>query len=134
MSKEDVDKEVRALLRASIDALRALEKFCDPNDGFAAQHEAVGWALEYLRDGFPEDVVAQCEGCFTVCLYGEQGHQSEDVCFCAACAPTWDDIKDQWESDNREETEDGQRDRFFESYKAHIARGGAGTDKVLYQL
>jgi hypothetical protein len=134
MSKEDVDKELRALLRNAVDGLRALEKFCDPEDGFAEQHKAVGWALEYLEDGFPDDVAGKCDGCFTICLYGEQGHQTDDVRFCAICAPTWDDIKDQWQEGGREEDEDGQRDRFFAALKAHLASGGQGTDKVLYQL
>ena len=132
MSKEDVDKELRGLLRTAIDALRALEKFCGPDDGFAAQRGAVGHALEYLEDDFPEDVAGKCEGCFNLCLYGEQGHQSEDICLCAECAPDWDDIKEQWETGDREETEDGQRTRFLDAYKAHIAAGGQGTDKVLY--
>jgi hemerythrin-like domain-containing protein len=52
----------------------------------------------------------------------------------AECAPDWDDIKEQWESGDREEEEDGQRDQFFAAYQAHIASGGQGTDKVLYQL
>jgi hypothetical protein len=134
MSKEDVDKEVRALLRTSIDALRALDKFCDPDDGFAEQHRAVGWALEYLEDGFPEDVAGKCEGCFNICLYGEMGHRdSEGICLCAECAPDWDDVKEQWDT-GREEEEDGQLDRFFAAYNAHIASGGQGTDKILYQL
>lgn len=130
-----VNIEVRTRLRAAINALVALRDFCKPDDGFAAQHHATCHALEYLENDFPEDVRGQCEGCLNLILYGDQGHPTEDGCtLCEKCSPAWDDIKAQWDEGNREEEEDGDKARFLEAYTAHIAGGGAGTDKVLYTL
>lgn len=113
----------------------ALRDYCKPEDGFHAQHHAVCHALEYLENDFTEDVRGQCEGCLNLVLYGDQGHQSEDGCIlCEECSPSWADIKRQWDDDNREEEEAGDRARFMEAYQGHIQGGGSPDDKVLYTL
>jgi len=128
---EEVDIELRKLLRTAFDALEALDAFCKPDNGFGPQSVEVGNATDELLDNFLEDAVGRCEGCTHIILVGDKGHHCrDDVNLCAECAYTWGEVKEQWDKDEHggDETDHA---RFVTAYDAHIAAGGKPTDKML---
>lgn len=135
MSQSEADIIRRAKLRAVFAAMADLDSVLDPKAGWMPQSIAVENAGEELKDNFPDDYRANCEGCRAVILYGDQGHDTSDGCtLCVECAPTWGDIRAQWEEEGREEEEEGDRARFMAGYEKHIAGGGSPDDKVLYLI
>lgn len=124
----------RAALRAAADALALLRKAVPEDQGFPTEPKACDEALDALIDGFPEDAAGQCESCDRMLIVGEKGHPCVDgVGLCANCAPSWADVKRQWD-EGRDEQDDGERQDFLDAYAKHIEGGGKPEDVVLYTL
>jgi hypothetical protein len=123
----------RDALRHAFCALDNLDRTL-PTDAMFGEADAVEQAKELLQTKFEEDVCGSCEGCGKVLIAGDKGHNTSDGCtLCADCAPSWEDIKRQWD-EGRDEEDDGERAGFLDAYQRHIEAGGSPDDKVLYTL
>lgn len=82
------------------------------------------------RDESHPDYVGECEGCGTMLFVGDTGLRCDDgPVVCGACAPTWKDVKAQWDADEMLDNDPELRATFMASYQKHLAAGGGADDK-----
>lgn len=132
------DLRRRNHLREAFRGLIGLLDDCREEDGMEPMRTAVLSARGELVEAFGDDVgigdvVGECLGCCTGIVKGDLGNTTTDSeYFCANCAPTWADIREDWLEHDDHEDED--RAAGLAAYDAHIARGGSPTDKPLHEL
>lgn len=130
----DPDDLRRRKLRAAFTALADLDQALNPNSDMPISI-AVENAVEGLKSAATNDFISTCEGCSGILLEGDHGQRcTEGELLCAECAASWGEIKDQWDKDEIEEEEPGQKARFMAKYDAHIAGGGSPDDLLTYPL
>jgi len=95
------------------------------DDGIAAIHQArkpfddaimaLDTQKQQLLDDHDADVAGTCEGCNTLLLAGDKGHDCNDgPVLCEACAPTWNDLRKQYDDMKA-------KGEFLDAFESHTA-------------
>lgn len=77
-----------------------------------------------------DEPITHCEGCSKPIYDGDSYHTGSDVDLCADCAPAFSDLLASPESFADSEGEPLTPEAATALYDAHIAAGGAPTDKI----
>ena len=130
----DNTEQLRSILAGLAKAEGVLDAAMKP---FRDAARALDDVKEEILDALGVDIAGRCETCTAILLDGDKGHrcQDGDPIFCAACAPTWGDVQEQWASGDREDNDDeDNQDDFVRAYEAHLAAGGSPDDPILHDL
>lgn len=130
-----MDDKRRAALRAMLDefdkADRAIDAAMAP---FRTAQSAITAAREVFLEQHEAEVCGACRSCDAILLVGDSGHvAADDGVLCAACAPTWGDLRKQIGETADDAMDPEDRRAANEAIEAHLdrrrfaARQGGGT-------
>lgn len=113
---EKAKDRIHEMIRPQLDAIDDIDAVCE---ALLEEHDA--------------EIAGVCEGCSLLLFSGDRGYSYEDgpIC-CAECAPTWADAEENWKSQAEDDPE--RAAEFAASLAAHLAAGGAKTDRLDYEL
>lgn len=123
--------ELRALFDRVLRAESLINGFLEPLG--KASRELFAFRQEFA-EALAGLVEGTCDNCSAVILKGEPGYRYEDgETFCAACAPTYGDVRQEWVEyvTAAEEAEDkAEGEAAIAAIDAYVAGGGSPGDKM----
>lgn len=124
----------RAELQQSLAVIEAAQgKISEAMAPLRTAYEALQEVHYRLTEKYP-DIAGTCVGCDRLLFAGEQGHRyADDPITCAACAPTWRDVKDTIEKKPEAYEESEDLEAASAAVAAHEADGTLDA-KVLHTL